>query len=152
MALPSEQKPDLNPPVLVAALGYGGLIPFVALAVARLALPDYAEQWSDWLLAYGAVILSFVGALHWAFAMTLKDLGREARSQRFVWSVVPALIGFVALVLSAPLGFSLLAAGFALAYWQDALLANKAALAPWYPRLRARLSIVAGICLLSGIL
>lgn len=151
MALTAEQKPDLNPPPLVALLGYGGLIPFLALALARPLLPEFDARLSEWLLAYGAVILSFVGALHWGFAMTLKDLGLQARSQRFVWSVIPALIGFVALLLSAPLGFTLLVAGFALAYWQDALLANKVAVAPWYPRLRARLSVVAGVCLLSGI-
>jgi hypothetical protein len=151
MSLPPEQTPDLNPPTLVALLGYGGLIPFIALALANMALPSASAQWSHWLLAYGAVILSFVGALHWAFAMTLKDLGLKARGQRFVWSVVPALIGFAALVLPVPLGFTLLVVGFALAYWQDALLANQVMLAPWYPRLRARLSVVASICLLTGL-
>lgn len=148
----SEQKPNLNPPLLVGALGYGGLLPFVAFAVGHLAFAQWPLPWSEWLLAYGAVILSFVGALHWAFAMTVKELGLKARSQRFMWSVVPALIGLVALMLGPPLGSTLLVVGFAMAYWQDAVLANQVPLAPWYPRLRARLSLVASVCLLLGLI
>jgi hypothetical protein len=146
-----ESTPEVQPPDYVALLGYGGLLPFVAFAVGHLSLPDVGLPWAQWLLAYGAVILSFVGALHWAFGMTLKELSVNERSQRFVWSVVPALLGFVALVLPAPLGLTLLVAGFALAYWQDAVLANRVALAAWYPRLRARLSAIACVCLLAGV-
>lgn len=148
----SEQPSIPNPPGIVGLLGYGGLIPFIALAGGYLVLPQLQVPWLQWLMAYGAVILSFVGALHWAFAMTLKELGLKARSQRFVWSVIPSLIGFAALMLGPPLGLTLLIVGFALAYWQDALLANQVSLAPWYPRLRARLSIVASLCLLTGLL
>lgn len=151
MLSPSEHTLDQSPPELVGLLGYGGLIPFLALAAGHLALPEWNVPWAAWLMAYGAVILSFVGALHWAFAMTVKELSLKARSQRFAWSVVPALIGFAAIVLSAPLGLTLLVAGFALAYWQDALLANKVPIAPWYPRLRARLTLVASLCLLAGL-
>ncbi len=47
-----------------------------------------ALSWTNWqdharlaLLAYGACILSFVGALHWAFAMTASGLadGEQTR-------------------------------------------------------------------------
>jgi len=41
---------------------------------------------------------------------------------------------------------------FALAYWQDADLANRASLPPWYPRLRAWLSTIACLSLVCGLL
>jgi hypothetical protein len=141
-----------TPPFPVALLGYGGLIPFVALSALHLSGDtNVISDPSAWLMAYGAAILSFVGALHWAFAMLASKIDRARRTQCYVWSVIPALIAFTALILNSSLSYSLLIVGFALAYWQDADLANKIDLPPWYPRLRARLSIVASLSLLSGV-
>ena len=79
-------------PASAAWLGYGGLIPFVGLTL--MVLLDWHHQmvWSDALVGYGAVILSFVGALHWAFAMLLPDLAPAQRRNLFIWSTVPALL------------------------------------------------------------
>lgn len=141
-----------NPPFPVAVLGYGGLVPFVGLAILKIAgIDTLTDEAGRWLMAYGASILSFVGALHWGFAMLATKIDRARRTQCYAWSVVPALIGFLAMVLNSPLSFSLLIVGFALAYWQDADLANAIDLPAWYPRLRAHLSIVASLCLLSGV-
>jgi hypothetical protein len=104
------------------------------------------------LIGYGAVILSFVGALHWAFAMTLPSLDRARKHRGYVWSVIPALMGFLAIAMDSALSLSLLIVGFALAYWQDADLANRASLPAWYPRLRAWLSTIACLSLLCGLL
>lgn len=141
-----------TPPFPVAILGYGGLIPFVGLAglhLAGLSLGTWSA--AGGLLAYGAVILSFVGALHWGVAMLAPKIDRKRRTQCYVWSVVPALIGFLALGIQSNISFSLLIVGFALAYWQDADLANKIELPGWYPKLRARLSVIACACLLTGV-
>ena len=138
-------------PGLVAALGYGGLIPFLACLVGQLS-GLLAEQinWLFLLVAYGAVILSFVGALHWGFAMTMPALSTDRRQQAYLWSVIPALIGFLALALPVRLGCSLLILGFALAYWRDIDLAHHVPLPAWYPKLRFRLSMVVCGCLLVG--
>lgn len=139
-------------PFPVALLGYGGLIPFVGLAGLSLSgSTELVPDPSGWLLAYGAVILSFVGALQWGIAMMVAKIERARRTQSYVWSVLPALIGFLAIILDSSISYSLLIVGFALAYWQDADLANKIDLPAWYPRLRAQLSIVASLCLLAGV-
>ena len=61
-------------PIWPRWLGAGGALPFLILGVL---------SWVDWqaqaqvqfaVLAYGACILSFVGALHWGFAMTANGL------------------------------------------------------------------------------
>ena len=41
-------------------------------------------------LAYGAVILTFVGAVHWGYAM--RD--EEIRWGRMTWSVTPSLVAW----------------------------------------------------------
>ena len=62
-------------PPSVALLGYGGLLPFAALALLLVLGDVHRALWWQALLASGAVILSFVGALHWGFAMVLPGLG-----------------------------------------------------------------------------
>ena len=138
-------------PGLVAVLGYGGLIPFLACVFGQLS-GLFAEQisWLFLLVAYGAVILSFVGALHWGFAMTIAGLSLDRRQQAYLWSVIPALIGFLAMAIPMRMGCSLLILGFALAYWRDIDLASRVSLPSWYLKLRVRLSIVACGCLLVG--
>ena len=154
MNVPTSASASLmRPPVLVAALGYGGLIPFVGLSLLVMFGPADAMVFARGLLiGYGAVILSFVGALHWAFAMTLPGLDRARKHRGYIWSVIPALMGFLAIAMDSGLSLSLLIVGFALAYWQDADLANRASLPAWYPRLRAWLSTIACLSLLCGLL
>ena len=139
-------------PRTVAWLGYGGLIPFLALLPASLLDPHHGVVWSDALYGYGAIILSFVGALHWGLAMTLPDLSDRQRSTWFAWSVVPALIAWPAFLFSAVLAAPLLVLGFIAHYLQDRRLARQATLPDWYLPLRLRLSSVAVICLLAGLL
>ena len=143
-----------SPPRTVALLGYGGLLPFVALAL--LVWLDPARTASLWwpaLLAYGAVILSFVGALHWGFAIALPGLDAASRQGLYVWSVVPALVAWPALLWAAPGAAVLLVAGFALHWLQDRRLVAQGAataLPAWYLPLRTQLTLVASVSLLAG--
>jgi len=139
-------------PLHVALLGYGGLLPFVFLALAVWLLDDSGANWFAWLLAYGAVIVSFVGALHWGFAMTLSELSERERYQRFVCSVLPALLGFLALLVQGWLGALILIFAFVWAYWQDLSLVTKAALPAWYLPMRLHLSLIASLSLLAGLI
>jgi uncharacterized membrane protein len=137
-----------SPPRHVALLGYGGLLPFVGLLLLILFSAHYRPFLTQALVAYGAVILSFVGALHWGFAMTLQDLHADQCRERFIWSVIPALIAWPALLLPAPLGLLLLIFGFVAHYWQDRRLVKAATLPAWYLPMRLRLTLVASLCLL----
>jgi hypothetical protein len=137
-----------SPPKYVALLGYGGLLPFVGLLLLILFSAQYRPFLTQALVAYGAVILSFVGALHWGFAMTLQDLHADQCRERFIWSVIPALIAWPALLLPAPLGLLLLIFGFVAHYWQDRRLVKAATLPAWYLPMRLRLTLVASLCLL----
>ncbi len=115
-----------------AWLGYGGLIPFIVLAPASLLDHHHGWTWSDALYGYGAIILSFVGALHWGFAMSAPGLDESRRVRCLVWSVVPALIAWPAL-LRAPAGAAaLLVFGFVAHYLLDRRLARHLAFPGWY--------------------
>ena len=148
--------PRASIPPTAAWLGYGGLLPFFILALAILIDNQRAAFFSAALIAYGAVILSFVGALHWGFAMTLGEFNAESghrrRNERFAWSIVPALLAWPALLAPPALASALLSAGFVAHYWQDRRLAAFASLPAWYLPMRLRLSIFACLCLAVGAL
>lgn len=148
-ASPLTAPPAAPIPTPVAWLGYGGLLPFVALAATGLWATD-APLWGSALLAYGAVILSFVGALHWGFAMSQAGLSDSERTRCFAWSVVPSLLAWPALLLPLAGGSALLIAGFVAHLVQDHRLAARIPVPAWYLPLRGRLTVTACVCLAIG--
>ena len=137
-------------PKTVAWLGYGGLLPFIALAALVWLLPDQAPALLSALQAYGAVILSFVGALHWGFAVALPALDADSRNASYVWSVIPALLAWVALIAPQSIAMVLLVSGFLLQYGRDRALAQRSSLPGWYLGLRLQLTSVASLCLIAA--
>jgi hypothetical protein len=97
---------------LVLLLGLLGLIPFVACAYLACAWQVPADtRPMIALIAYGAVILSFLGGVHWGFALaeppaTLAGLAPvptrqdPAHRPRIGLGVLPSLIGWVALLIA----------------------------------------------------
>ena len=142
MVTPTTQRPPA-----VAWLGYGGLLPFVGTALACFLEPHHRSLWLQMLLAYGAVILSFVGALHWGFAMAHPASAGQPASGMYIWSIVPSLLAWLALLVSPGFGATLLIAGFLTHYRQDVRLARLLQLPPWYLPLRLQLTVVACLCL-----
>ena len=146
----SPSQPAHALPPVVAWLGYGGLIPFVALAAATVLAPDQRTLWSPALVAYGAVILSFVGALHWGIAMTAPQMPAPQRSLHYVWSVVPALLAWPTPLLPVAAGALILMLGFAAHLVLDLSLVRTTPLPRWYLPLRLQLTATACICLGLG--
>ena len=139
-------------PKVVGWLGYGGLLPFAFLALAAAIDENHTFEWTYALHAYGAIILSFVGALHWGFAMSLRDLGDKEREFAFVWSVLPALIAWPALLIPQIVAAALLISGFLANYLRDRHLARCVDLPAWYLPMRFRLTSVACVCLSTGLI
>lgn len=144
-------KPSSNP-ATVQILGYGGLIPFIGLAVLANVEPAHGFLYRGALLVYGAVILSFVGAIHWGVAMMTTSLSDQDRRSCYVWSVVPSLLGWITYILSPVIAAFVLILGFLLQYWRDAILARKIEWPVWYLPLRIRLTLVAILSLFVGTL
>lgn len=123
-------------------MGYLGLLPFAAAAAG----PWLGLAWTvEWLLAYGAVILSFVGAIHWGLAMGQ----HHPVPASFHASVIPALVGWVALILPTLIGLPLLAVGFmAWRFWEARYAAM--VMPRWFRRLRTVLTLGAVAALIGG--
>lgn len=135
-------------PRAAALLGLAGVIPFAAGAlgtVTRGALGTLAVQA---LLAYGAVILSFLGGIQWGLATAH---GR-ADLARLGLSVLPSLVGWAALLLGGAWGLLLLAAAFVGVLAVDLGLTREGTAPPWFPRLRVALTGAVLLCLTIAIL
>lgn len=139
-------------PTSVRVLGYGGLIPFVGLAILANFEVSHGMLYRGALLLYGAVILSFVGAIHWGVAMTAIDLNDHDRRVAYVWSVIPALMAWAIYILSPVAAVFVLVLGFLLQFWRDTTFGRKIVWPVWYLPLRTRLTIVAILSLFLGIL
>ena len=136
-------------PTAPLSLGLAGLLPFIACTGA-LFVTDASGQETVWryLIAYGAVIVSFVGALHWAFAMGNTDGNERMGWILYGWSVVPALLGWLALgVRSHIAAVFILIVGFVLQFLFDARHSRYLHLPRWFLPLRGLLSSVAVLCL-----
>lgn len=138
-------------PLIVAWLGYGGLIPFLAFAGLSLMEPAHQIIYRGALFSYGTVILSFVGALHWGFAMTLPDFTEEQRRSAYLWSVVPALFAWTTIFFGPVISGLILVLGFLLQYWRDLVLCRQVTLPNWFLPLRLLLTSVACISLAVGV-
>ncbi len=85
------------------ALGLGGLVPFLACALLSAAGPDGWRPFAfSALVAYGATILAFLGAVHWGLALNAPEAERAAGPARLALGVLPALWAWVSLLLPMP--------------------------------------------------
>ncbi len=142
-------------PALAILLGILGLIPFIVCGLGGVTLrwQESAPQLLAALTAYGAVILGFLGGVHWGFALG-DEAGRGERP-RLVLGVVPPLIGWVALLvqLVAPIeaGIAVLIAGYIGAGVLDASLRRQGFVPSGYLALRWGLT-AAVVALLATVL
>ena len=133
-------------PVVAKWLGYGGLIPFVALALSVAAgvdpgLPGAAGA-TDSLLNYGAVIISFIGAVHWGLAL---QAGRD-QTLMYVYSVVPALVAWGWLFVAEKTALFGMALTIAVMFFVDrVLLAGR--VPAGYLKLRLHLTVIVALSL-----
>ncbi len=103
-------------PLLALLLGVAGLIPFLGcgLLALRPAGDPVDSRAVAALIAYGAVILAFLGGVHWGFA--LPDRSTRGERPRLLLGVVPSLAGWLALLIyiaeASNVALGVLAIGF----------------------------------------
>lgn len=145
---------------IATLLGNLGLLPFFVLAL--LAWPwsgTAAGRMQFALAAYAAVILSFLGAVHWGLALANPGLNKSQSWNALGGGVIPSLLGWLAVLMllfgvPAIVVFAVLIVDLILVRVMDGLLLPMYAtpVAPWYLALRTRLTLVAAACLLIAAL
>ena len=138
----SDHVMNEKPPFIISLLGYGGALPFLGLAACtcfNVALPGLSPV--EGLLTYGAVILSFIGAIHWGVVMAQHEqVVPRLASLLYGWSVIPALIAWAALLMPDRVGATVMALCF-VACWRIDMRVIKSGLWPaWMARLRLHLT------------
>jgi len=133
-------------------LGLAGLLPFAASALGFFAAP---EPWQGFaqgaLIAYGAVILSFLGAVHWGLALRAPPDEAAMGPARLTLGVVPALLGWVALLLPDVFALTILALGLLGTAGAEQWAHGRGLVPGDYMVLRWVLSISAALCLMAPI-
>jgi len=130
-------------------LGYGGLLPFAGLALLIWLLPPgYHALVALALAAYGALIASFLGGVHWGCGFLM---GEAAPRTQFFWGVVPCLLGWLALLLPARVGLLVLAVLLVACYAVDRMTYPAVGLGRWLP-MRLQLTGVASLSCMLGAL
>ena len=149
-------------PTIAILLGLAGLLPFAGCALGALSPdPVLAERSLLALVAYGAVILAFLGGVQWGFALEGSGTPTvRVQRLRFGLGVLPSLVGWAALLVSF-LGLPLLALLLLMAGVIGTTVtearATRAGLMPQsYMRLRWALSAgvlvcLAGVCLVRAL-
>ncbi|MDZ3821991.1 MAG: DUF3429 domain-containing protein [Pseudoxanthomonas sp.] len=145
----ASQPPASSGPgrTLAWALGAGGALPFLALALAPLAgpVPDWA--WPA-LVGYGALILSFLGGIRWGRALGHRE--RRAADLDLLASVLPSLYAWPLLLVPSGQALPLLAAGFAGQWLLDERRRQPPAPSWFLPLRRALSATVIAALLLAG--
>ena len=131
---------------LANILGYLGLIPF-AFSSSLVWLPKYNEHAQAGLTIYAAVILTFIGAVHWGIVISTKSVKNS--TVKLIFSIIPALISWILLLTSTSHELLMFAVCFVILWWVERLM-MKDLMPSWYIKLRNRLSFFVVILLLFG--
>jgi len=145
-----DPRDPLDPPRAAALLGYAGAIPFITTAVIIFFLypREEAQVVLTYQIAYGAVILSFLGGIRWALAMLFPEDPQLLK--RLTFSVVPSLVGWIALLIPPVWGLIVLIVSFWVQAASDSRASRMHEAPRWYGGYRIRLSIlVIGALVLS---
>ncbi|KAK0525631.1 hypothetical protein OC842_005442 [Tilletia horrida] len=164
-SITAEMTKQMPQPALV--WGAAGVIPYVTTAGASIYLARQA-----WLvghgidthldldtaqalllhaqniqITYGAILLSFLGALHWGFEFS--KYGGVVGNRRYVLGLVPLAIGWPSLLLTPSLALTTQWAGFVVAWFLDLQATNAGWVPKWYSTYRFWLTLFVGTSILA---
>lgn len=139
------------PSAYVERLGNAGLIPFVGGALLSWLVSGHEDAHfyvGLALAAYAAVIISFLGGIHWGLGM-LGDDAACAPTTPFTWGIVPSLVAWIAVIMPAYAGLVIEGLMLVVCYLVDRRLYPTYGLSAWLT-LRFRLTVVATLSCFLG--
>ncbi|SHE56020.1 Protein of unknown function [Modicisalibacter ilicicola DSM 19980] len=140
----------IGPPRLPFLLGIAGLVPFLAGAIIVFVAPVLWQALAiKAFIFYSAVILSFLGGIHWGVAMGQEVSDTRGFKDRLLLSMVPSLLAWPALLLDYDDAALVLMIGFLLVRLYERQRSVAASLPAWYQRLRSLLTAIVVLCHLA---
>lgn len=146
-----NELPQASIPTSALALGLAGLIPFAAGAALSWGLLPVLTPGAGLrlIIAYGAIILSFLGGVRWGTAIGPYDTRRQALE--FSTSVLGSLAGLAAVFLPPVPALTLLIAGFLMQGLWDVTTVESGRLPGWFGKLRMFLTAGAVVALIVAL-
>ncbi|KAJ2916951.1 hypothetical protein MD484_g3453, partial [Candolleomyces efflorescens] len=160
----ASQVPE---PVLV--LGLTGGIPYIGASAMTVYLARQAEMVSSGIIhtmdpgvastlldqalnfqvTYGAVMLSFLGALHWGFEMAA--YGGQQGYTRLALGTAPMLVAWTSLGMQPMEALALQWFAFTGLWYADSKATVQGWAPKWYSQYRFYLSILVGVCIIGSL-
>uniref|UniRef100_A0A0N7ZCZ7 Transmembrane protein 69 n=1 Tax=Scylla olivacea TaxID=85551 RepID=A0A0N7ZCZ7_SCYOL len=143
LALVDAVKQVRHSPTPALALGFSGLVPFMAVPAYMMTTGLYEAELAQAQLYYGASILSFLGGVRWGLTLP------EGSSQPPDWhnlgySVAPSLVAWLGLLAPHTVGVLTLMGGLGLAGYMDIAMWGYPG---WFKGMRFCLTFVAVLSL-----
>ena len=137
---------DSPMPETALRLAHAGLAPFVLGAALVWIVNAQAHPYATMALsAYAALVISFLGGIHWGLAMRQS----APPASLFVWGVLPAPLAWVAVMMPASAGLVIDGALLVACYLVDRKVYPVQGIARWLT-LRFRLSAIASLSCFLG--
>ena len=137
-------------PLWIALLGFGGLLPSIALLLLGQVENPGTHSIEFWGVVYGMLILNFLGGTWWAFASRFRP--QNVPTGILILSVLPSLLAFGLLVMMFSFAAldPMIAGGIVgglllLSPLVDRWLAKREQTPRWWMTLRWPLSILLGL-------
>jgi hypothetical protein len=144
---PGDGSAAAGMPRTAAGLTALGVLPFAGGAALAWIWPDFEAIGAiAAVIAYGAVILSFLGGMHWGFAAA-PGAAKTRTAVTYGLSVLPSLLGWAALLLPPSIGLGLLMLAVAGVLPLDRRAVALGAAPDWWMRLRLPVTGVVLLCL-----
>ena len=138
--------PTLSPHPVALRLGYLALLPFVLGAVLVWGVRADAHAYvARALAAYAAVVVAFLGGIHWGLAFRQP----QPATRLFTWGIVPALAAWVAVLMPPYAGLVIFGLMIVVCYLVDRKVYPAQGVGHWLT-LRFRLSAVASLSCFVG--
>jgi hypothetical protein len=146
-------------PLFATYLGYGGVLPFLGLAIGSYMGFDLEVllglSVEAWMAVYAAIILSFLGAIYWGVVIALNEkLNANEINVLLIYSITPALLAWISFLFSLKITLLILSLLVLFSYFLDCLILFKRIekhislkLSKEFARLRLHLSIAVSFLL-----
>ncbi|KAJ4464244.1 hypothetical protein C8J55DRAFT_530456 [Lentinula edodes] len=169
VAITSSLASSVPKPVMV--FGLLGTIPYVGAGATTVYLASVAgaaaaghptsidpgvaltllDQSLNIQVTYGAIMLSFLGALHWGMEFASPRPTQSQSIRRLLLGAAPLFFAWPTLGLQPMTALLVQWVGFTGLWWADATVCGMGWTPPWYSQYRFYLSVLVGTCIIGSL-